>query len=138
MQHMQPFSDPAFCPESTWVKEGSLEELGLVAADINLAVGPLLSLAVVPLRSEQGLLGWLYVVADRYHAFADAELETLVTIGNLLGPPIENTRLYAALLEKSGQLQAVLNGIDSGVLLVDRQNVVRYANQRLACCLTSR
>ncbi len=29
-QHMQPFYDPAFCPESTWVKEGSLEELGLV------------------------------------------------------------------------------------------------------------
>lgn len=133
--HVLPFNDPTFRGDEAWTREGTIDELALSPADLRVAVGPLLSLAIVPLRSDQEVLGWLFVLADRYRAFVGAALETLATIGNLLGPPLENTRLYAALLERSGQIQAILDGIDSGVLLVDRHNVVRYANQRLGLLL---
>ncbi|GAB4188296.1 MAG: hypothetical protein OHK0022_00100 [Roseiflexaceae bacterium] len=100
---------------------------GWVAAPLNLAA--------LPLAHEQQRLGWLYVLSDRYHAFRPDELETLRAITNLLGPPLANARLYTALHETSGQLQAVLDSIDSGVLLVDQDGLVRYANSRLGALL---
>ena len=106
-------------------------ELGIAPADLLASAGPLLSLAGVPLRSERRLLGWLYLVSDRYRAFDAGALELVGTIGGLLGPPVENAQLYGALIEASGQLGALLDNIDSGVLLIDGQNIVRYANARL-------
>jgi two-component system phosphate regulon sensor histidine kinase PhoR len=98
-------------------------------------MGPLFSVAATPLISETRLLGWMYVVSDRYGSFGSDELDVLRTIGNLLGPPVENARLYDALRQTSGRLAAVLEGIDSGVLLTDEQGVVRYANARLGALL---
>jgi two-component system, OmpR family, phosphate regulon sensor histidine kinase PhoR len=113
------------------VSSGAAEDLGLAPEDLLMRTGPLLSVAAVPLRSEDRLVGWLLALSDRYRAFSAGELDTLRTIGNLLGPPVENAHLYSALLETSGQLRAVLDGIDSGVLLIDRAGIVRYANSRL-------
>jgi two-component system phosphate regulon sensor histidine kinase PhoR len=114
-----------------FVLRGGAEELGLDPAGILAAAGPLLRQGATPLRSEGRLLGWLYAISDRYRAFDPSTFELLGTIGDLLGPPIENARLYGALRETSGQLGAVLDSIDSGVLLIDNAGVVRYANARL-------
>jgi two-component system phosphate regulon sensor histidine kinase PhoR len=108
-----------------------IEAWGLQASDLEVPTSPLLTLAAVPLHSDDRQLGWLIVLADRYRALAESELATLHTIGNLLGPIISTARLYAALREASGQLSAVLDSIDSGVMLVDRAGIVRYANARL-------
>jgi two-component system, OmpR family, phosphate regulon sensor histidine kinase PhoR len=53
----------------------------------------------------------------------------------LLGPSIQNARRYSELLEISGHLHAVLDNIDSGVLLLDESGIVRYANTRLGALL---
>jgi PAS domain S-box-containing protein len=110
-----------------FVVSGSAEEIGLAPADFAAPVGPLLSLLAVPLRGEDQLLGWLYAVTDRYHTFGAGAIELVRSIGDLLGPPVENARLYGALLDISGQLGAVLDSIDSGVLLIDRDGIVRDA-----------
>ncbi len=113
-------------------------EDGAVDADLDSGTGWVagpLNLAALPLAHEQQTLGWLYALTDRYHAFRPDELETLRAITNLLGPPLVNARLYSALHETSGQLQAVLDSIDSGVLLVDQDGLVRYANARLGTLL---
>jgi two-component system, OmpR family, phosphate regulon sensor histidine kinase PhoR len=110
---------------------GSAQELGLRTDNLVFPDNPLLHLAATPLRSDDRLLGWMLVLAERYPAFASGEVDTLQTISNVLGAPIENARLYEMLLETTGQLQAVLDGIDSGVVLVDRDGVVRYANSGL-------
>ncbi|HEU4325769.1 MAG TPA: ATP-binding protein [Roseiflexaceae bacterium] len=114
------------------VEDGAIDvdlddNTGWVAAPLNLAA--------LPLAHEQQVLGWLYVLTDRYRAFRPDEVETLRAITNLLGPPLVNARLYNALHETSGQLQAVLDSIDSGVLLVDQDGLVRYANARLGVLL---
>ncbi|MBK9713799.1 MAG: PAS domain-containing protein [Kouleothrix sp.] len=118
-----------------FVVSGSAEEIGLAPDDFAAPVGPLLSLLAVPLRGEDQLLGWLYAVTDRYHTFGAGAIELVRSIGDLLGPPVENARLYGALLDISGQLGAVLDSIDSGVLLIDSDGIVRYANARLGALL---
>lgn len=105
--------------------------LGLRSEDLDRSFGPLYALAAVPMESDDRLLGWLLLLADRYRAFEGGTIETLHTIGNLLGPIVSNARYYAALRETSAQLSAVLDGIESGVMLVDRAGIVRYANARL-------
>lgn len=117
------------------VVSGAADEVGIQPYDLERPAGILLSLLVTPMVSESQLVGWLYVVTDRYRAAGSDELDLLQTIGNLLGPTVENARLYDALLQTSGRLQAVLDGIDSGVLLVDQQDIVRYANTRLGILL---
>jgi two-component system, OmpR family, phosphate regulon sensor histidine kinase PhoR len=107
------------------------KDLGIYADDLERAAGPLLNVLATPLISDRQLVGWLYMLSDRYRAADADELDLLRTIGTLLGRAIENARLYDALLQSSGRLQAVLDGIDSGVLLIDQEGVVRYANARL-------
>jgi two-component system phosphate regulon sensor histidine kinase PhoR len=116
---------------------GSAEELGLAPGDLLAPVGPLLNLAAVPLRGEDRLLGWLYAISDRYRAFGPAELGLIGSIADVLGAPVVNARLYGALRETSGQLSAVLDSIDSGVLLVDAAGMIRYANARLGALLAT-
>ncbi|HEY0736065.1 MAG TPA: ATP-binding protein [Herpetosiphonaceae bacterium] len=117
------------------VVSGDADEVGIQPFDLERPAGILLSVLSTPLVSENQLVGWLYVVTDRYRAAGSDELDLLQTIGNLLGPTVENARLYDALLQTSGRLQAVLDSIDSGVLLVDQEGIVRYANTRLGVLL---
>lgn len=110
---------------------GELDQLGLLTDDTALLLGPLATIIALPLRDNAEIVGWLLALTDRYRPFSEAELDTLRTIGNVLGPPISNARLHERLVERSGQLQAVLDAIDSGVLLIDRSGTIRYANARL-------
>lgn len=117
------------------VVDGSADELGIEPGDLPDSAGPLLALVSVPIRGEGRPLGRLVLIADRYRAFGPRERETLRAIGDLLGPPIENARLYSALLERSGQLRTVLESIDSGVVLIDREGIIRYTNGPLGALL---
>lgn len=117
------------------VKNGTADEIGIAPGDLLVDVGPLLTVAATPLRNDDRLFGWLYVLTDRYRALADDELDLLQTIGNLLGAPVENARLHDALVNARGRLEAVLAGIDSGVLLVDQGGSVRYTNPQLGALL---
>lgn len=121
--------------EQQSVVQGTADEVGIQATDLEYAIGPLLTIAATPIMADKNLLGCLYVVTDRYAALLADELELLSSVGNVLGPPVENARLYDALRETSGQLAAVLDGIDSGVLLTDQAGIVRFANARLGSLL---
>lgn len=130
-EHLAAFWNPDIRAGQPVVIQGTIEDIGIQPTDLVQTTGPLLSVAATPLHSENRVIGWLYAVTDRYRAWERDEQDLLSTIGNLLGPPIANARLHDALLQTAGRLQAVLDGIDSGVLLVDQDGVVRYANARL-------
>ncbi len=129
------FWNPSIRHERLSLVQGTADEVGIYPSDLQYLTGPLLTVAGVPLVSETRQLGWLYVVTDRYNALPPDELDLLETVGNLLGPTVENARLYDALRETSSRLAAVLDSIDSGVLLSDQSGVVRYANARLGTLL---
>lgn len=131
LEQLTAFWNPAIENERVSVVQGTADEAGIDPADLEYMTGPLLTVAATPLMSETRLLGWLYVVTDRYNALPPDALDLLQTVGNLLGPPVENARLYDALRETSSRLAAVLDSIDSGVLLRDESGIVRYANARL-------
>jgi two-component system phosphate regulon sensor histidine kinase PhoR len=122
-------------PGAINVSNEERDECGVQPEDLLSAVGPLLTSATVPLTSERQPIGWLYVITDRYRGLQADEIDLLHTIGNLIGAPVANARLHDELLQTSGRLQAVLDNIDSGVLLVDPENIVRYANMRLGALL---
>jgi two-component system, OmpR family, phosphate regulon sensor histidine kinase PhoR len=130
-QVISPFSADELAQGEVLIRTGTLDDLGMTDASLVSWRGPLLTVAIIPLNSENRLIGWFYLVTDRYRAFQNEELGTLSTMGNLLGPAVENARLNEALLQTTGQLNAVLNNIDSGILLIDTSGIVRYANHRL-------
>ncbi len=138
----QPGAIAAFATSETERGEQSIRtnlqhDLGIAISDVPNASGPFLSVVATPLPGDNRLHGWLYTVADHYRAFDDDVLDLLREIGRILGRSIEHARLYQDLLHTSGQLAAVLDTIDSGVLLVDRAGIVRYANAQLGQLLES-
>jgi PAS domain S-box-containing protein len=72
---------------------GSADELGLDPAELLAPSGLLFALATIPLLSENRLMGRMIVLSHRYSAFGEHELDTLATIGQLLGPLIEHAQL---------------------------------------------
>lgn len=124
-----------FSRTEPFVIAGSDAELDANRFELLASASPLLTMMVAPIRNERQLLGWLCVISDRYQAFGADIRGVTSSIGALLGPPIENARLYSELLETSGQLGAVLDNIDSGVLLIDSAGIIRYANRRLGTLL---
>jgi two-component system phosphate regulon sensor histidine kinase PhoR len=103
--------------------------------ELQAPTGPLTTMLAAPIHSDRQLLGWLCVIADRYQAFGADVTDLVGSVGASLGPPIEKARLYDELIKTTGQLSAVLDSIDSGVLLIDTNGVIRYANQRLGVLL---
>jgi signal transduction histidine kinase len=106
-------------------------ELEQAQSELGWPLGPLATMLAVPIRSERQLIGWLCVIAERYQPFGQQALDLTSSIGALLGPPLARARLVDQLVETSGQLGAVLDSIDSGVLLIDLAGTIRYANRRL-------
>ncbi len=72
------------------------------------------SLAVIPLRSKESILGALDVVFSETHEFTDQEQQLLLLIGNQIGPAIENAQLYS---EVQAQVQRMTSLYELGKAL---------------------
>lgn len=105
-------------------------ELPLTEADVPAARGPWLALAATPLCDDERGVGWLITTSDRYRVLEGLR-DLLDELGRLLGRAIHKAHLYEELRTTSARLIAVLEAIDSGVLLVARDGTVQYANQQL-------
>ncbi|HEX5692500.1 MAG TPA: ATP-binding protein, partial [Roseiflexaceae bacterium] len=79
--------------DQPYIISGSADELGLEPAELLAPSGLLFAIASIPLLSENRLMGRLIVLSDRYGAFGEHELDTLSTIGQLLGPLLEHAHL---------------------------------------------
>jgi GAF domain-containing protein len=72
------------------------------------------SMIAVPLKSEQRVLGVLYLNDEEHHDFTETEVSLLTTVASQAAIAIKNARLYERRAEDVAALQEVNRAIGSG------------------------
>src|SRR5258706_5948257 len=92
------------------------------------------SVAWIPIKSRQGVLGVLAISAGKPVPFAPREVEFLEAIGNVIGIATENARLYE---NERTQVQSLRILVDASQKLVERSDIDTLAQDILDTVVTS-
>lgn len=86
----------------------------------------------LPLRVLGRGLGLMIVYFDTPQALGEESIELLRTFANQAAQAIQNADLYAGTYRRAAvardQMQAILNAMTEGIVLIDRQGVIALAN----------
>ena len=86
------------------------------------------AIAGFPLKHAGQVLGVFNVAYTVPHTFTDDELRVLTLLGNQAATAIANARLFQQLAEGRDRLEAVLNSVHEGILMMDLQDHIVMAN----------
>src|SRR5690606_30764528 len=75
--------------------------------------------------------GVILVESKQSHAFTDEDVYFVTQVANQAVIAIENARLFANVIEGRDRLQVLLDAMEEGIILVDRDGVVALANPRI-------
>lgn len=93
------------------------------------------SLMVVPLQAHGKIIGTINVDDDRTHAFGSTQERLLTIAAAQAGITIENARLFTEISEERQQMQAIIQYMADGLLLIDSQGLIITCNPPLASML---
>lgn len=82
----------------------------------------------LPLRARGEVLGLLSIQSRNKRQFAPADEELLTAIGNQIGIAIANAQLIDDAERRRATLDAVMNSLVDGLILVDRRGSIAYVN----------
>ncbi len=91
------------------------------------------SLLAAPLRSGERIVGMLSTQSYHPHAYTQQDQVLLETLANHLGAGLENIRLFQQTQEQARQVQALVDTVPEGVLLLDADQRVVVANPAAQC-----
>ena len=110
--------------------QGISREMDLLNAGFRSAI-------LVPLFAGGKVFGILALRSRKKMAFMEREKQILERMASQIAPAMENARLHKQTLAESqlatsslAQLQAVLDGVDAGILLIGAKREILWANQR--------
>lgn len=86
------------------------------------------SIVAAPLRSGERVVGMLSAQSYQPHAYTRQDQVLLETLANHLGAGLENIRLFQQTQEQARQVQAIVDTVPEGVLLLDGDGRVLVAN----------
>lgn len=89
---------------------------------------PVRSYLAVPLRANDEVIGVLTTQSYRPTAFTAHDLVLLETVANHVAAALSNIRLFHQSLGHAQRIQAILDSVPEGVLLVDHRGRVILAN----------
>ena len=87
---------------------------------------------IVPLLSGENVVGTIGLDSKRRRVFSEAEIELAETIASQASLAVEKARLYAETLNLTIFNQAVVESIQQGIVVLDRDLVVRRVNSTMA------
>jgi PAS domain S-box-containing protein len=90
------------------------------------------SIVAAPLRSGERVVGMLSAQSYQPNAYTQQDQVLLETLANHLGAGLENIRLFQQTQEQAHQVQAIVDSVPEGVLLLDAAGRVLVANP-VAC-----
>lgn len=93
------------------------------------------SLLVVPLQAQGKIIGTINVDDDRTDAFGPTQERLLTIAAAQAGITIENARLFTQISEERQQMQAIIQHMADGLLLIDSHGTVVTCNPPLAMML---
>ncbi len=85
----------------------------------------------VPIRREEETLGVITVESQALNAFTEDDITYVTQLANQAAIAIDNARLFKRVAEGRDRLQAILDSLTEGVLLIDSTGVVALANPRI-------
>jgi two-component system, NtrC family, sensor histidine kinase KinB len=93
------------------------------------------SLMVVPLRAQGKIIGTINVDDNQPNAFGPAQERLLTITAMQIGITIENARLFASMSAEQQQMQAIMQYMADGLMLVDSHGTIMTCNSTLAVML---
>lgn len=98
---------------------------------------PVLASLYAPMIGRQRTYGVVSLHALKPAQFTEAEVQQFATLARIVGVAVENAGIYQTLTEEKSKLDAIVNSISDGLILVDlREEIVfinafaaRYLNQ---------
>ncbi len=93
------------------------------------------SLMVVPLLAHGKVIGAINLDDSRTDAFSHNQERLLTIAATQVGISIENARLFTTISAEQKQMQAVIQHMADGLLLIDRQGAIITCNSTLAMML---
>jgi signal transduction histidine kinase len=93
------------------------------------------SLLSVPIRRDEETLGVITIEGAQPNAFGDGDVTFVTQIATHAAIAIENARLFKRIGEGRDRMQAILDSMNEGVLLIDRDGGVALANPPIATLL---
>lgn len=93
------------------------------------------SLMVTPLVAHGEVIGTINVDDNRPNAFGRTQERLLAIAATQAGIVIENARLFARVSAERQQIQAIIQHMADGLLLINNQGVIITCNQALAAML---
>ena len=85
----------------------------------------------VPIHREAETLGVLTVESPFVNAFGDDDLTFVTQLATHASIAVENARLFKRIAEGRDRMQAILDSMNEGVLLIDRDGKVSLANPHI-------
>jgi len=93
------------------------------------------SLMVVPLIAQGRVIGTINVDDAQTNAFGPAQERLLTIAAAQAGVTIENARLFARIAAEQQQMQAIIQHMADGVLLINKQGTIITCNSTVAIML---
>lgn len=93
------------------------------------------SLMVVPLLAHGKVIGAVNVDDNQTHAFGPAQERLLTIAATQASISIENAQLFSKISAEQKQMQAVVQHMADGLLLIDRRGIIITCNSTLAMML---
>ncbi len=91
------------------------------------------SILCVPLKSQDRLIGVLEIInKNSPEGFTDEDLEVMTIMGNMIGPALENARLYSRLKEKLSLTTDELKVVEQKLLQSERLAALGKLSQGVA------
>lgn len=87
---------------------------------------------LTPLVRGQDVFGCIVLESPEPNVFAESDMHFLSQIANQTVIASDNTQLFQRIREARDSLQAILNSIGEGIVLIDTAHVIALANPRIA------
>lgn len=91
----------------------------------------------VPLKVKDQVIGVLDVQSTTVNDFDDSDLALLQALAAQIAVAVENARLFSTVQEERAKLEAIINGTEDAILVIDDQERVLMVNAASRQVLTS-
>jgi signal transduction histidine kinase len=83
-----------------------------------------------PMIGRQSTYGVVTVHSYKMRRFSQMEVQQLETLARIVAVALENARFYQNLLEEKGKLDAIVNSISDGLILIDFHEEIVFINEQ--------
>jgi len=93
---------------------------------------PLCNSLYAPMIGRQRTYGVVSIHSLKVRQYSRTEIQQLETLARIVAVALENARFYDNLIEEKGKLDAIVNSISDGLILINFQEEILFINEQAA------